>query len=338
MKSALPIKSARAQSALKIKLHLKINFNIFAFNVRFMKQYILVAFLSVFLLSCKDSKPDNGKFQIVTTTSMITDLVQNIGGDKVEVQGLMGAGVDPHLYKASEGDVSKLSNANMILYGGLHLEGKLVEVFEKMQKQNINTVAVSDALDKKDLIGSTLFASNYDPHIWFDVKNWEKITQFVADQLSKAKPKDKVYFQENAKIYLAKLKTLEEEIIAEIATLPQDKRRLVTAHDAFSYFGRAYQFDVVGLQGLSTATEAGVQDVQKSAAYIIDHKVKAIFVESSVPKRTVEALQQAVNSKNHNVQIGGTLFSDALGNPGTPEGTYIGMFKFNVHTIVSALK
>ena len=269
---------------------------------------------------------------------MITDLVQNIGGDKVAVQGLMGAGVDPHLYKASEGDVSKLSNANMIIYSGLHLEGKLVEVFEKMKRQKIKTIAVSDALDKKELIGSTLFASNYDPHIWFDVKNWEQITIYVEKQFSEALPEHKEYFKANAAIYLEKLKVLKQEIEAEIATLPEDKRRLVTAHDAFNYFGKAYKFDVVGLQGLSTATEAGVQDVQKTATYIIDHKVKAVFIESSVPRRTVEALQAAVNSKNHEVVIGGTLFSDALGNPGTPEGTYIGMFKFNVHTIVNALK
>lgn len=303
-----------------------------------MKHLMLIAILSLSIFGCQDNKPKDDKFHIVTTTSMVTDLVKNIGGDKVVVVGLMGAGVDPHLYKASEGDVSKLSSADMILYSGLHLEGKLVEVFEKMKRQKINTIAVSDALDKKDLIGSTLFESNYDPHIWFDVSNWEKITVFVADQLSAALPEHKAEFKANADAYLLKLKTLKEEITAEIETLPEDKRRLVTAHDAFNYFGKAYKFDVVGLQGLSTATEAGVQDVQKTAAYIIDHKIKAVFIESSVPKRTVEALKAAVNSKNHDVVIGGTLFSDALGNPDTPEGTYIGMFKFNVHTIVSALK
>ena len=303
-----------------------------------MKHLMLIAILSLSIFGCQDNKPKDDKFHIVTTTSMVTDLVKNIGGDKVVVVGLMGAGVDPHLYKASEGDVSKLSSADMILYSGLHLEGKLVEVFEKMKRQKINTIAVSDALDKKDLIGSTLFESNYDPHIWFDVSNWEKITVFVADQLSAALPEHKAEFKANADAYLLKLKTLKEEITAEIETLPEDKRRLVTAHDAFNYFGKAYKFDVVGLQGLSTATEAGVQDVQKTAAYIIDHKIKAVFIESSVPKRTVEALKAAVNSKNHDVIIGGTLFSDALGNPDTPEGTYIGMFKFNVHTIVSALK
>lgn len=303
-----------------------------------MKQIIQVVLIFILFFSCKDAKPKDNKLHIVTTTSMITDLVQNIGGDKVAVKGLMGAGVDPHLYKASEGDVSKLADADMIIYSGLHLEGKLVEVFEKMQRQKINTVAASDALDKKDLIGSTHFASNYDPHIWFDVENWEKITTYLAGQLSAADPENKAYFQANAAQYLLQLKVLKEELHAEIATLPTDQRRLVTAHDAFNYFGRAFQFDVVGLQGLSTATEAGVQDVQKTASYIIDHKVKSVFIESSVPRRTVEALQAAVNSKNHKVTIGGTLFSDALGNPGTPEGTYIGMFKYNVHTIVNSLK
>ena len=303
-----------------------------------MKKIVLVLLIVTTLVSCKDDKPKNGKFSIVTTTSMITDLVKNIGGDKVNVEGLMGAGVDPHLYKASEGDVSKFSNADMIIYNGLHLEGKLVEVFENMQRQNINTVAISDALNKKDLISSTHFASNYDPHIWFNVTNWEQITSYVASELSKAMPEHAAVFKANADNYLQKLKTLKEELNAEIATLPENQRRLVTAHDAFSYFGKEFKFDVVGLQGLSTATEAGVQDVQKTAAYIIEHKVKAVFIESSVPKRTVEALKAAVNSKNHEVVIGGTLFSDALGNLETPEGTYIGMFKFNVHTIVTSLK
>ncbi len=303
-----------------------------------MKQFILTLMMSILLTGCTDAKKDDGTFRIVTTTSMITDLVKNVGGDKVSVTGLMGAGVDPHLYKASEGDVSKLSQADMILYNGLHLEGKLVEVFENMQRQKINTIAISDALDKKDLIGSTLFASNYDPHIWFAVENWEKATQFVADELSKALPEHREEFQANAKRYLGALKTLKTELTEEINTLPEEQRRLVTAHDAFNYFGRSFGFDVVGLQGISTATEAGVQDVQKTASYIIDHKVKAIFIESSVPKRTVEALQAAVNSKNHQVAVGGTLFSDALGNPGTPEGTYIGMFRYNVKTIVNALK
>lgn len=303
-----------------------------------MKKIVFVLLTFISFSGCKDAKPDNGNLNIVTTTTLITDLLNQIGGDKLNVQGLMGSGVDPHLYKASAGDVTKLSNADLIFYGGLHLEGKLVDVFEKMESQNITTIAVSDALDKNTLIGSEYFASNYDPHIWFDVHNWELITTFVVQKLSEADPENKVYFEENGKNYLEKLKVLDAEIKSIIETLPKEKRILVTAHDAFNYFGKAYGFEVVGLQGLSTATEAGVQDVQNLSNFIIEKNIKAIFVESSVPKRTIEALQAAVNSKNHHVEIGGTLYSDALGNAGTAEGTYIGMFKYNVNTIVNALR
>ena len=303
-----------------------------------MKNLVFALVIFTLLVNCKNTKEMNGKLNIVTTTSMITDLVTNIGGDKINIQGLMGSGVDPHLYKASEGDVSKLANAHMIFYGGLHLEGKLVEVFEKMKRQHIKTIAVSDALDQNTLISSESFAGNYDPHIWFNVDYWIQITQYVADNLSEADPENKSFYEENAKTYKEKLNVLKKKLETIIETLPQDKRILVTAHDAFNYFGKAFGFEVVGLQGLSTATEAGVQDVQKLASYIIDENVKAIFVESSVPKRTIEALQAAVQSKNHDVAIGGTLYSDALGNAGTVEGTYIGMFEFNVSTIVNALK
>lgn len=303
-----------------------------------MKKIVFILSTFAFFYTCKESAPNNGNLNIVTTTTMITDLVTHIGGDKLNIKGLMGTGVDPHLYKASEGDVSKLANADLIFYGGLHLEGKLVEVFEKMESQNIKTIAVSDALDTKTLIGSEYFASNYDPHIWFDVNNWELITNFVVQKLSEANPENKAFFEENGKTYIEELKALDAEIKSIISTLPEEKRILVTAHDAFNYFGQAYGFEVVGLQGLSTATEAGVQDVQNLATFIINKNVKAVFVESSVPKRTIEALQAAVNSKNHNVEIGGTLYSDALGNAGTPEGSYIGMFRYNVNTIVNALK
>ena len=303
-----------------------------------MKKIVFVSLTVLCLSSCNDVAPSDGKLNVITTTTMITDLVKTIGGDQIHVQGLMGSGVDPHLYKASEGDVTKLAKANLIFYGGLHLEGKLIEVFEKMKGRNMTTIAVSDALDKSTLIGSENFASNYDPHIWFDVQNWELITNFVVKKLSEANPEDANLFETNGKKYIQELEALDIEIREIISTLPEDRRILVTAHDAFNYFGQAYGFQVVGLQGLSTATEAGVQDVQNLANFIIDKKIKAIFVESSVPRRTIEALQAAVTSKNHQVVIGGTLYSDALGNDGTVEGTYIGMFKYNVNTIVNALK
>lgn len=303
-----------------------------------MKKSLLLLLVVIVVFSCKKDTAENGKLNVVTTTTMITDLVKNVGGDLINVQGLMGSGVDPHLYKASEGDVTKLANADIIFYGGLHLEGKLVEVFEKMQHQNLKTVAVSDTLDQELLVSSAAFAGNYDPHIWFNIGYWKTITSYVVKTLSEANTANKDVFEANGKAYLKKLDALEGEIKSIIETLPQDKRILVTAHDAFSYFGEEYGFNVVGLQGISTATEAGVKDVQKLATFIIENNVKAIFIESSVPKRTIEALKAAVNSKDHQVEIGGTLYSDALGNAGTTEGTYIGMFKYNVNTIVNALK
>ena len=302
-----------------------------------MKKYIILVFL-ITLFSCKKEAKKNGKLQVVTTTTMITDLVKNIGGDKIDIQGLMGAGVDPHLYKASEGDVSKLFNADVIVYNGLHLEGKLEDVFEKMRHQNKKTIAASDAIDTAMLIGSEYFASNYDPHIWFDITNWEIITKYITNKLCEFDAENATTYKENGANYLKTLASLKITISEQVNSLPIEKRILVTAHDAFNYFGKEFQFNVVGLQGLSTATEAGVKDVQRLASFIEEKNVKAIFVESSVPKRTVEALQEAVKAKGKEVVIGGTLYSDALGSLGTAEATYVGMYKHNVKIIVSALK
>lgn len=304
-----------------------------------MKKIFSILIVTAVLISCKETSKDlSGKINVVTTTTMITDLVKNIGGDHIEVNGLMGAGVDPHLYKASEGDVNKLYKADIIFYNGLHLEGKLVEVFEKMESATKMQVPLGEHLDKSGLIGSEYFASNYDPHVWFSIDYFKEFAQQVTIALSAKDPKNSVNFIENERVYLEKLDELQAEIEAIISTLPEQKRVLVTAHDAFNYFGKSYGFEVVGLQGLSTATEAGVKDVQRLSEFIIERKVKAIFVESSVPRRTIEALQAAVKSKGFDVKIGGSLYSDALGNAGTKEGTYIGMFQYNVNTIVSELK
>ncbi|MBW2937155.1 zinc ABC transporter substrate-binding protein [Aureisphaera sp. CAU 1614] len=302
-----------------------------------MKKILFIG-LCIVLIGCKNPSSTSEKLNVVTTTTMITDLVKNIGGDAIEINGLMGAGVDPHLFKASEGDVSKLYHADVIFYNGLHLEGKLVEVFEKMESQQKKTIALGEQLDKDGLIGSDYFASNYDPHVWFNIQYFKEFANTVTQVLSEEDPKNSELFVANNNLFQKKLTDLETEVKAIIETLPQEKRILVTAHDAFNYFGKEYGFNVVGLQGLSTATEAGVQDVQKLSDFIIENKVKAIFIESSVPRRTIEALQQAVLSKNHEVIIGGSLFSDALGDANTVEGTYIGMFLYNVTTIVNALK
>ena len=297
-----------------------------------------IAILAVIVvLGCKNNKEDNGKLKVVVTTSMLTDLVKNIGADLIEIEGLMGAGVDPHLYKASEGDVSKLFNADVIFYNGLHLEGKLVEVFEKMEAQK-TTVALGEFLAKDGLIGSDYFASNYDPHVWFNIQYFKEFSDKVTSVLSEKDPKNAASFTANNLAFQQELDLLHTAVVNTIATLAPEKRILVTAHDAFNYFGKAYGFKVVGLQGLSTATEAGVQDVQKLSEYIIANKVKAIFIESSVPRRTIEALEAAVLSKGHQVSIGGSLYSDALGDGGSVEGTYVGMFLYNVKTIVNALQ
>jgi len=305
-----------------------------------MKKQFITLLLIAILFSCKNETKteENGKLNVVTTTSMITDLVKNIGGDAINVQGLMGSGVDPHLYKASEGDVTKLVNADVIFYNGLHLEGKLVDVFEKMGSATKTPIALADGLSKKQLIGSEYFASNYDPHVWFNIDFFIQFTKKVTHVLSEKNPENAQIFRTNEKRYLADLNKLKEDVQGVVNSLPSEKRILVTAHDAFNYFGEAYGFKVVGLQGLSTATEAGVKDVQKLAEFIIEYEVKAVFIESSVPKRTIEALQEAVKSKDYDVIIGGTLFSDALGNAGTPEGTYLGMYRYNIKTIVSALR
>ncbi|WP_335973161.1 metal ABC transporter solute-binding protein, Zn/Mn family [Gaetbulibacter jejuensis] len=299
---------------------------------------ILFVVIAVTLLGCKKDEKSNNKLNVVTTTTMITDLVKNIGGDNINLQGLMGSGVDPHLYKASEGDVTKLVNADIIFYNGLHLEGKLVEVFEKMERSGKTPIALTHVIDKSTLIGSDYFASNYDPHVWFNIDYFISFGSEVSRVLQEKDPENAQLYEENWQNYYKRLLSLKSDISLKIEELPKEKRVLVTAHDAFNYFGRSYNFEVVGLQGLSTATEAGVQDVQKLSAFIIEKGIKAIFVESSVPKRTIEALQAAVKSKGHNVEIGGTLYSDALGNAGTDEGTYIGMFEYNVNTIVNALK
>ena len=301
-----------------------------------MKNFIALL-TAVLVLGCANNKKDNGKLNVVVTTTILTDLVQNIGGDLINLQGLMGAGVDPHLYKASEGDVSKLFNADVIFYNGLHLEGKLVAIFEKMEAEK-TTVALGDYLPKEGLISSDYFASNYDPHVWFNIQYFKEFSDQVTTVLSTKDPKNKERYQANNIAFQQELDLLQTTVENKIASLAPQKRILITAHDAFNYFGKNYGFKVVGLQGLSTATEAGVQDVQQLSEYIIEHKVKAIFVESSVPRRTIEALEAAVLSKGHQVSIGGSLYSDALGDVGSVEGTYIGMFLYNVKTIVNALQ
>ena len=295
----------------------------------------------VFFLACgqKDKQKETnaeGQINIVATIGMISDITQIIGGDHVKVTSLMGPGIDPHLYKASAGDVSRLSNADMIFYNGLHLEAKMSEVLERMSG-NIKTLAVTDSIDRSVLLTPPEFEGAYDPHVWFDVTLWKKAVEIIRDTLVEADAGNSEDYQQNAKDYLTKLDELHEYVKTQAARVSPNQRVLVTAHDAFNYFGQAYGFGVRGLQGISTATEAGTADVQELAEFIAQARIPAIFVETSVSSRNIEAVQAAVKSRGFDVKIGGQLFSDAMGDPGTPEGTYIGMVRHNINTIVQSL-
>ena len=273
---------------------------------------------------------------IVTTTSIIADSVENVGGERVDVTSLMGPGIDPHLYKASEGDVSRMANADIIFYNGLGLEAQMGEVFQQMRGQII-TVAVAEGIDEASLLEDEEYEGAPDPHIWFDVTMWTHAVERVRDTLIEIDPGSQEYYETNTESYLAQLADLHDYILTQAARVPEDQRVLITAHDAFQYFGAAYGFEVRGLQGLSTETEAGTADIREMAEFIVERDIRAIFIETSVPDRSIQAVQAAAIARNHQVEIGGELYSDALGSPGTEAGTYIGMLEYNINTIVSAL-
>lgn len=302
---------------------------------------LIIMFISTALLSaCQGdnaSNPSNGKYNVVATTTTLADLVNVIGGDDVNVNGLMGPGIDPHLYKASAGDVTKMQEADLIFYNGLHLEGKMGEIFENLESSGKLILKVTKDFPKESLI--ELDSGNlHDPHVWFDVALWKNAATVVKDGLIKLDDSKKEIFEKRYDDYMKKLDELNLYVENRSAELDETQRVLITAHDAFGYFGKAYGFEVMGLQGISTASEAGTGDVRDLADFIVANKIKAIFVESSVPKKNIEALQEAVASRGFEVKIGGELFSDSLGSPDTESGSYVGTVKSNIDTIVDALK
>jgi manganese/zinc/iron transport system substrate-binding protein len=306
------------------------------------KVLISLMFAALLLISCGQSSEESNvdiserQVRVVTTIGMIADVAENVGGERVSVTGLMGPGVDPHLYKATEGDVSTLTEADVIFFNGLHLEAKMGEVLEQMGDRT-KTLAVTDSIEESALLSPSEFEGAHDPHVWFDVQLWIKATEAVRDALIETDPDSTELYQENAESYIAQLEELDAYVREQTARVPEQQRVVITAHDAFNYFGEAYGFEVQGLQGISTATEAGTGDVQELASFIAENEIPAIFVESSVPVRNIEAVQAAVQARGFEVGIGGELFSDAMGDAGTKEGTYIGMVRHNVDTIVNAL-
>ena len=296
--------------------------------------------LSSALFSCQSETKNtmsNEKLSIVCTTGMIGDAVNNIVGDNAEVISLMGPGVDPHLYKVTQSDIKKLLNADVIFYNGLHLEGKMGEVLSKMAEQK-PVIAICDGLKKKQLRATSEFEGNYDPHIWFSVKVWTNVVRFIGKSLAEIDLIHASFYQVNTTKHVEELISLHASTIEKINTISENQRVLITAHDAFGYFGREYGMEVKGLQGLSTAAEYGLKDVITMVDFITDHKIKAVFVESSVSDRSIKAVMEGCKDKGHTVVIGGTLYSDAMGAEDKPEGTYIGMVKYNVATIVNALR
>jgi manganese/zinc/iron transport system substrate-binding protein len=276
--------------------------------------------------------------RVTTTVGMVTDMVRQVGGDEVEVSGLMGPGVDPHLYKATASDLVKLQRADVILYGGLHLEGKMQGVFEKLAKSGRPVRAVTEKLPRTRLLKPEEFEGQYDPHVWFDVALWSQCADVVAETLGTARPASRDAFQARAVLLKGRLEELDRWVRSRVSEVPAERRILVTSHDAFNYFGRAYGFKVVALQGVSTVTEAGLADVTQLVDFIRSQKVPAVFVETSVPHATIERI-----SKDAGVKMGGELFSDALGTPGEMEegddlGTYEGMIRHNIRRIVGGLK
>ncbi len=299
---------------------------------------LLIATVAVACGPGENVRTEGQPLQVVATTTIVGDLVRSIGGEDIQVEALMGPGVDPHLYKASAGDVRRMSSADVIFYSGLHLEGKMTDVLAGMNQRGVRTVAVAECIPEDRLIPLQGFEGLHDPHVWFDVNLWSETVECVTRTLTELNPAGADAYAANAREYLNELAALDLWVREGAAELAPERRVLVTAHDAFAYFGRAYGFEVHGLLGVSTASETGTADVQRLAEFIVERRIPAVFVETSVPPRYVEALQEAVGARGFVVEIGGSLYSDSLGDPGTPAGNYAGTVRANVETIVGALQ
>ncbi|MEH6632339.1 MAG: zinc ABC transporter substrate-binding protein [Halopseudomonas aestusnigri] len=294
---------------------------------------LLCTVLSVFALSnaARADKP-----VVVTTIAQIADVVSHIVGDKMVVDSLMGEGVDPHTYRMNRYDVAALTKADIILYNGIYLEAQMEDALERMAK-NKPVIALAESIDKSLLLRSLDYKNKNDPHVWMDVRKWMAVTSKALDVIKGFDPENAAYYDKNASEYLIELEQLNGYVETVLASVPENERVVISAHDAFNYFGQAYGFEVIGIQGLSTASEAGLKKIESLVDLIVSRKLKAVFVESSVADRNVRALIEGAQARGHSIEIGGTLFSDAMGPAGTYEGTYIGMLDHNSTVISRAL-
>jgi manganese/zinc/iron transport system substrate-binding protein len=304
-----------------------------------MKFVILLSMIALLCFTgCSPATPNTvageARINVVATTGMIADVVRTIGGEHIQLTQLMGAGVDPHLYSATEGDVNTLSDAQVIFYNGINLEARLTDIFEQLGRDRL-VVAVGEAIPTERILQEPNGA--IDPHVWMDVEQWSLVAQRIADALAAYDEAHAAEYQANGAAYRAELAALHTEVSTLISSIPEQQRVLVTAHDAFQYFSRAYGIEVFAPQGISTASEAGVEDIRRTIDIMVERQVPAIFVESSVPQDIVNAIIEGAEARGQTVVLGGELFSDAMGNAGTPEGTYIGMLRHNAQVVTAAL-
>lgn len=286
--------------------------------------------------SSDDPPSDDGRLKVAVTVGMVADVVREIGGERIELTQLMGPGVDPHLYKATRDDVQEIMTADLVFTNGLMLEGRLEDTFNRISQKK-PVFAMTRDLPQELLLKPDGAGDHPDPHVWMDVAAWANCLDVITEGLSKSLPDHNAEFQSRAVEYRKNLQALHEYGLSAIGSIPETSRVLVTSHDAFNYFGRAYNLEVLGVQGLSTESEAGLQRINELVDLLVERKVPAVFVESSVPQKNILALIDGAKSRGHDVRIGGELFSDAMGAAGTYEGTYLGMLDHNITTVARAL-
>ncbi|MEM1156814.1 MAG: zinc ABC transporter substrate-binding protein [Verrucomicrobiota bacterium] len=305
---------------------------------------LLLAVTLTLFFGCESSSSDTGSsaertypFQVVCSIAMVADMVSQVAGEHAEVVSLMGEGVDPHLYKPTRDDVNRLLQADAIFYVGLMLEGRMADSFMKVSRAGIPVFPVTESIDESFLLEPEGFDGHWDPHVWTDVTAWSQCITVVEQALSEYDPANAADYASNAAAYRAQLAEVHEYVQQVVSTIPEDQRYLITAHDAFGYFERAYGVKVKAAQGMSTESEAGVADINELVDFIVAKKIPALFVETSVGDQNLQAVLEGAASKGQTVRIGGELFSDAMGAPGTYRGTYIGMVDHNATTITNAL-
>jgi manganese/zinc/iron transport system substrate-binding protein len=294
--------------------------------------------MASFLPGCSDAPASKeGTYRVVATVGMIADIVREIAGPLAQVDGIIGEGVDPHLYKPTAPDVKAMQSADVVFYNGLLLEGKMTDVLVKLASSGKRVHAVTEGLAEDSGYVLSGEDEHHDPHVWMDVKGWIAATKIVEKALAEFDSPNAATYQANAVAYRAKLEALDQYAKTSIASIPEIQRVLVTAHDAFQYLSRAYGIEVRGIQGMSTESEAGVKDIEDLVSFLVERKIPAVFVESSVSDKNVRALLEGAAATGHTVVIGGELYSDAMGAAGTYEGTYLGMIDHNITTITRAL-